>query len=59
MLSFYAALKGGSLSQVMPIAFKSPLFDVALALLVGAEPLQVRTLFGVAWTVGGIALLSS
>lgn len=40
MLSFYAALKGGSLSQVMPIAFTSPLFGVAL-------------------TVGGIALLSS
>jgi len=58
MLCFYAALKGGSLSQVMPIAFTSPLFGVALGLILGGEPLQARTVIGAALTVGGIALLS-
>jgi len=59
MLAFYAALKTGSVTQVMPIAFTSPLFGVALALILGGEPLQARTLVGAALTVGGIALLSS
>ena len=59
MLAFYAALKGGTMTAVMPIAFTSPLFGVALALMFGGEPLQARTLIGAALTVGGIALLSS
>ena len=58
MLCFYAALKAGSLSQVMPIAFTSPLFGVLLAVIVGAERLQPRTAIGMALTVGGIVLLS-
>ena len=58
MLCFYAALKAGSLSQVMPIAFTSPLFGVLLAVIVGAEPLQLRTAVGMALTIGGIVLLS-
>ncbi len=58
MFCFYAALKAGSLSQVMPIAFTSPLFGVLLAVIVGAERLQPRTAIGMALTVGGIVLLS-
>jgi len=58
MLCFYAALKAGSLSQVMPIAFTSPLFGVLLAVIVGAEKLQPRTAAGMLLTVGGIVLLS-
>jgi len=58
MLCFYAALRGGSLSQVMPIAFTSPLFGVLLAVLLGAETLQPRTAIGMLLTVGGIVLLS-
>jgi transporter family protein len=58
MLCFYAALKAGSLSQVMPIAFTSPLFGVLLAVILGAEPLQPRTAIGMLLTVGGIVLLS-
>jgi transporter family protein len=59
MFCFYAAIKGGSLSQVMPIAFTSPLFGVALAMAFGGEPITVKALIGMALTVGGIALLSS
>jgi len=59
MFCFYAAIKGGSLSQVMPIAFTSPLFGVALAMAFGGEPVTAKGLVGMALTVGGIALLSS
>ena len=59
MLCFYVALKGGSITQVMPIAFTSPLFGVLMAALVGGESLQPRQLIGMALTVGGIALVSS
>jgi len=58
MLCFYAALRAGSLSQVMPIAFTSPLFGVLLAVIVGTETLQPRTAIGMLLTVGGIVLLS-
>lgn len=59
MFCFYAAIKGGSLSQVMPIAFTSPLFGVALALAFGGEPISAKLVVGMILTVGGIALLSS
>lgn len=58
MLCFYAALKAGTLSQVMPIAFTSPMFGVLLGVIVGAERLEPRTAVGMALTVGGIVLLS-
>jgi transporter family protein len=58
MLCFYAALRAGSLSQVMPIAFTSPLFGVLLAVILGTETLQPRTAIGMLLTVGGIVLLS-
>ena len=59
MLCFYVALKGGSLSQVMPIAFPSPLFGVLMASLLGGVSLQPKHLIGMALTIGGIALVSS
>ncbi len=58
MLAFYAALKGAPLTRVMPIAFTSPLFGAALALTLGGEPLTLKTLLGMAMTVGGIVLLT-
>ena len=58
MLCFYAALKGAPLTRVMPIAFTSPLFGAALALTLGGEPLTLKTLLGMALTVGGIILLT-
>jgi transporter family protein len=59
MLCFYTALKGGSISQVMPIAFTSPLFGVLMGVLIGGTSLQPRQLIGMALTIGGIALVSS
>jgi transporter family protein len=59
MLCFYVALKGGSLAQVMPIAFTSPIFGVLMGVLIGGSTLQPRQLIGMALTVGGIALVSS
>jgi len=59
MFCFYAAIKGGSLSQVMPIAFTSPLYGVALAMAFGGEPVTAKAVIGIALTVGGIALLST
>ena len=59
MFCFYAAIKGGDLSQVMPIAFTSPLFGVALGMAFGGEPVTAKAIAGMALTIGGIALLSS
>jgi len=58
MLCFYAALKSGSLTKVMPIAFTSPLFGAMLALTIGGEQLTGKGLVGMLMTVGGIILLS-
>ena len=58
MLCFYAALKSGSLTKVMPIAFTSPLFGAMLALTIGGEQLTGKGLIGMLMTVGGIILLS-
>ena len=58
MLCFYTALKSGSLSRVMPIAFTSPLFGAVLALTVGGETLTTKGVLGMLMTVGGIILLS-
>ena len=59
MLCFYVALKGGSLGQVMPIAFTSPLFGVLMGVIAGGTTLQPRQWIGMLLTVGGIALISS
>ena len=58
MLSFYAAIKGAPLSQVMPIAFTSPLFGALMGLLFGTESLTPKTAIGALLTIGGIVLLT-
>ena len=58
MLCFYAAIKGAPLSRVMPIAFTSPLFGAAMGIIYGGEPLTLKTVLGMALTVGGIVLLT-
>jgi transporter family protein len=59
ILAFYAALKGGSIQQVMPVAFTSPLFAAAAAILLGGESLTPRTALGMLLTLAGIALIST
>jgi transporter family protein len=58
MLCFYTALKGAPLSQVMPIAFTSPLFGALMGVLLAGEPLTWKTVVGMLMTVGGIILLT-
>jgi bacterial/archaeal transporter family protein len=58
MLCYYAAISGAPLGKVMPIAFTSPLFGAAMGIWLGGEPLSVKTLAGMALTVGGIVLLT-
>lgn len=58
MLCFYAAIKGAPLSRVMPIAFTAPLFGALMGIVVGGEPLTLKTAIGILLTVGGIALLT-
>ncbi|MEW6752308.1 MAG: EamA family transporter [Candidatus Latescibacterota bacterium] len=58
MLCFYAAIKGAPLSRVMPVAFTAPLFGALLGVAFGGEPLTLKTLAGMALTVGGIVLLT-
>lgn len=58
MLFYYTAIKGAPLSQVMPIAFTSPLFGALMGILFAGEPLSLKTVAGMALTVGGIVLLS-
>ena len=59
MLSFYIAIKGAPLSQVMPIAFTSPLFGALMGIMFAGEPINLRTMAGMALTVGGIILLTT
>jgi len=58
MLCFYTAIKGAPLGKVMPIAFTSPLFGALMGLLLGGEPLTLKTVLGMLLTVGGIVLLT-
>lgn len=59
MLSFYIAIKGAPLSQVMPIAFTSPFFGAVMGILFASEPLTPRTVIGMLLTIGGIVLLTT
>jgi transporter family protein len=60
MLSFYAALRGASsLTQVMPIAFTSPLFSAIMSVAFGGEKLSVQTAVGSILTLIGIVVLTS
>jgi transporter family protein len=58
MLCFYAALKGAPLSQVMPIAFTSPLFGALMGVIFGGEPLTWKLVVGTLLTVSGIIMLT-
>lgn len=58
MLCFYTALKGAPLTQVMPIAFTSPLFGALMGIIFSGEPLTFKTIAGMLLTVGGIVVLS-
>ncbi len=58
MLCFYTAIKGAPLSRVMPIAFTSPLFGALMGLILGGEPLTLKTILGMLLTIGGIILLT-
>ena len=59
ILCFYAALRAAPIQQVMPIAFTSPLFGVAAAMVFGGEKLTPRDLCGMALTLVGVAILGS
>ena len=58
MLCYYAAISGAPLGKVMPIAFTSPLFGALMGIVLGGEPLTLKTVLGMALTVGGIVLLT-
>ncbi len=58
MLSFYKAIKGASLGQVMPIAFTSPLFGALMGVIYGSETLSFKTVLGAILTVAGIIILT-
>lgn len=58
MLCFYTAIKGAPLTKVMPIAFTSPLFGALMGILLGGEPLSIKTVVGMLLTVGGIIVLT-
>ena len=58
MLCFYSALKGAPLGKVMPIAFTSPLFGAFMGIIMGGEPLTIKSVIGTILTVGGIIVLT-
>jgi transporter family protein len=58
MLFYYSAIKGAPLTQVMPIAFTSPLFGALMGIIFAGEPLTFKTVAGMALTVAGIVVLS-
>ena len=58
MLCYYAAIKGATLTQVMPIAFTSPFFGALMGVLLGGEPLTAKTIIGMLLTIGGIVVLT-
>jgi transporter family protein len=58
MVCFYAAIKGAPLGRVMPIAFTSPLFGVAMGILFGGEAITARTILGALLSVAGIIVLT-
>lgn len=58
MLCYYKAIKGAPLTQVMPIAFTSPLFGALMGVIFGGEPLTVKTVAGFLLTISGIVVLT-
>jgi len=57
MLCFYTAIKGAPLTQVMPIAFTSPLFGALMGVIFSGEPITAKVVIGMLMTVGGIVIL--
>ena len=58
MLCFYTAIKGAPLTRVMPIAFTSPFIGALMGILLGGEPLTLKTVLGMLLTIGGIIVLT-
>jgi transporter family protein len=58
MLCFYTALKGAPLNRVMPIAFTSPLFGALMGIILGGDPLTMKTGIGMLLTIAGIIVLT-
>lgn len=58
MLCFYTAIKGAPLTRVMPIAFTSPFFGALMGILLGGEPLTLKTVIGTLLTIAGIIVLT-
>ena len=58
MLCFYTALKGAPLNRVMPIAFTSPLFGALMGVILGGDPLTLKTGIGMLLTIAGIIVLT-
>jgi bacterial/archaeal transporter family protein len=58
MLCYYTAIKGAPLGKVMPIAFTSPLFGALMGMIFAGEPVTLKGILGMAFTVGGIILLT-
>jgi transporter family protein len=57
MLCFYTAIKGAPLTQVMPIAFTSPLFGALMGIIFSGEPITAKVVIGMLMTVGGIVII--
>mgnify|MGYP001766882691 FL=1 len=58
MLCYYAAIKGAPLNRVMPIAFTSPLFGALMGIMLGGDPLTLKTGIGMLLTIAGIIVLT-
>ena len=58
MLCYYAAIKGAPLNRVMPIAFTSPLFGALMGIILGGDPLTLKTGIGMLLTIAGIIVLT-
>jgi bacterial/archaeal transporter family protein len=58
MLCYYTAISKAPLSQVMPIAFTSPLWGALMGLIFAHEPLTAKTIVGMLMTIGGIVILA-
>lgn len=56
-LAFYAALKGGEASIVVPVAATYPLVALIVSVIFLGEAVTVQKLAGIGLVVGGVALL--
>lgn len=56
-LAFYAALKGGEASIVVPVAATYPLVALVVSVLFLGEAVTVQKVLGIGLVVGGVVLL--